>query len=283
MTSTLPIFHADTAYDVVICGGGLAGAALARQLRLSMPDLSVLVLDRVTYPVPKAAHKVGESTVEIAGFYLANVLQLREHMAVSHIPKLGLRYFWQNSSDDFAARSELGISDFSPNPSYQIDRGVLENDLFRLNTEAGIEIAQGAEVCGLELGSGDQQHVVRYKDGAGTMRSAACRWVVDALGRRRWIQQQLDLGKPPAVSGFNAAWFRVEGRLDLEDFVPDSNEAWHQRVPGRKRYQSTNHLMGPGYWIWLIPLSSGHTSVGVVASEQFHDAHHFLSLDAILA
>ena len=28
--------------------------------------------------------------------------------------------------------------------------------------------------------------------------------------------------------------------------------------------------MGPGYWAWIIPLSSGNTSIGVVT----HDSHH---------
>jgi len=31
-------------YDVVVCGGGLAGLTLSRQLKRAMPDLTVLVL-----------------------------------------------------------------------------------------------------------------------------------------------------------------------------------------------------------------------------------------------
>ena len=33
---------------------------------------------------------------------------------------------------------------------------------------------------------------------------------------------------------------------------------------------STNHLMGKGYWTWLIPLGSGSTSIGIVADEAIH-------------
>ncbi len=36
----------------------------------------------------------------------------------------------------------------------------------------------------------------------------------------------------------------------------------------RERWLSTNHLCGPGYWVWLIPLASGSHSVGIVADEK---------------
>ncbi|MGH9310707.1 MAG: NAD(P)-binding protein, partial [Vicinamibacterales bacterium] len=52
-------------YDAVIAGGGLAGLCLARQLRREAPGLRVLVAEKRRHPVPEAAFKVGESTVEI--------------------------------------------------------------------------------------------------------------------------------------------------------------------------------------------------------------------------
>ena len=33
---------------------------------------------------------------------------------------------------------------------------------------------------------------------------------------------------------------------------------------------STVHLMGKGYWVWLIPLGSGSTSIGIVADNDLH-------------
>ena len=56
--------------DVVICGGGFAGLLLARHLRQEMPELSVAVIDRMARPLPDAAHKVGESSVELGCQYL---------------------------------------------------------------------------------------------------------------------------------------------------------------------------------------------------------------------
>lgn len=263
------------AYDVAICGGGLAGATLARQLKLQHPEATVLVLDRQRYPVPVAAYKVGESTVEIAGFYFADSLRLQELMDRVHLPKLGLRYFW-GGRRPFAERPELGLSHYLRCKSYQIDRGLLENDLFQLNRQAGVEIVEGARVEDIRLERDPGWHEVTWLDDAGGAHRARARWVVDAMGRRRLLQEKLGLKKE--VSGkFNAVWFRVKGRLDLEDFVPDAVRPWHDRVPGRQRYHSTNHMMGPGYWIWLIPLGSGHTSVGIVTSAALHD---FATMDS---
>ena len=80
-------------YDVVICGGGLAGLTLARQLKLQKPNISVVVLDKMARPLPEASFKVGESTVEVGAFYLANTLQLTDYFEEQHLVKLGLRYF----------------------------------------------------------------------------------------------------------------------------------------------------------------------------------------------
>ena len=41
---------------------------------------------------------------------------------------------------------------------------------------------------------------------------------------------------------------------------------------------STNHLMGEGYWVWLIRLASGATSVGIVADPAFHSFDEFNTL-----
>ena len=79
---------------MVICGAGLAGLTLARQLRLTLPEASVCLIDRTAGPFPAAAFKIGESTVEVASVYLAEILQLRSYFERAHVTKMGLRYFY---------------------------------------------------------------------------------------------------------------------------------------------------------------------------------------------
>ncbi|MGH8655233.1 MAG: FAD-dependent oxidoreductase, partial [Gammaproteobacteria bacterium] len=80
------------------------------------------------------------------------------------------------------------------------------------------------------------------------------RWVVNAMGRRRFLQRKLGLLGLTVKSTMphSAAWWRVKGRADVCDLVSESKTRWHERVPGRMRYFSTTHLMGDGYWVWLI-------------------------------
>ncbi|MFY7822552.1 MAG: FAD-dependent monooxygenase, partial [Planktothrix agardhii] len=268
----------EEAYDLVICGGGLAGLTLARQLKLKKPNLSVVVLDRMTRPLPEAGFKVGESTVEVGAFYLANTIQLTDYFEQQHLTKLGLRYFFNNRETEFHKRPELGLSEFHLPNSYQIDRGKLENDLRQFNVDAGIELLEDCLVQEIDLAEGLQQHhKIIYTQGSGENKkthSIQARWVVDAMGRRRFLQRKLGLDKPNNQQ-FGAAWFRVDGRFDLSDFVPSSEIKWHNRVPNKNRYYSTNHLCGEGYWVWLIPLSTGYTSIGIVARQDIHPLKNY--------
>ncbi len=278
-------FSSETDYDVAICGGGLAGLTLARQLKLKQPNLSVVVLDKMARPLPEAGFKVGESTVEVGAFYLANTLQLTDYFDNQHLPKLGLRYFFKPQETEFHKRPELGLSEFHAPKSYQIDRGKLENDLRQFNIEAGIDLKEDCSVQDIELAEGlQQQHKIIYTQGSGANKKTHCiksRWVVDAMGRRRFIQKKLGLAKPNH-DNHSAVWFRVEGRFDVSDFVPASQEKWHHRVPNKNRFYSTNHLCGEGYWVWLIPLSTGYTSIGIVARQDIHPLKNYHNYELAL-
>jgi flavin-dependent dehydrogenase len=273
-----------TEYDVVICGGGLAGLCLARQLKLERNDISVLVLEKNRFPVREAAHKVGESTVEIAGFYFREILQLKDYFKNEQYTKCGLRYFFKEGFDDFALYPEVGLSEYASIDSYQIDRGKLENDLYLLNKQNGVSIVDNVTVEDIILKEGEINHEILYSERANGMdrRTVSCKWVVDASGRRSILQKKLGLRRK-LKSTCSSAWFRVKGRLDVSDFVPEDNIRWHLRVPHKIRYYSTTHLMGNGYWIWLIPLINGNTSVGIVVDENLHDYTEFNTLEKALS
>lgn len=141
-------------HDVIILGGGLAGLTLALQLKQQDPSIDVLVLERRAHPVPEAAHKVGESTVEIGAHYFANMLGLREHLEQAHIRKFGFRFFFSDGRRDIDRCTELGVSQILPTPSWQIDRGRFENFLGGEARRLDVQFVDGAVVRGIELRDG---------------------------------------------------------------------------------------------------------------------------------
>jgi flavin-dependent dehydrogenase len=253
-------------YDAVILGGGLAGLTLARQLHLEAPHIRVLVVEKRKHPVREAAFKVGESSVEIGAHYLQVVLKLESHLRAGQLEKLGLRYFFPHGDNrDLARRVELGPPTFPPVPSFQLDRGRLENLLLAELRQSGVEVLDDCSVKQIALEP--LNHTIGIETRDGQAREARARWVVDASGRAGLIKRQLGLARP-ADHGANACWFRVPERVMVDDW--SDNPEWRARVPSGQRWLSTNHLMGRGYWVWLIPLGSGSTSIGIVADGDLH-------------
>jgi len=266
--------NASTDHDVAIVGGGVAALTLALEIRRERPDTRILLIEPTLHPVPEITHTVGESTVEIAAHYLRDRLGLADHLQTSQIRKMGLRMFFSHDGNtDIARRTELGSSAFTPQVTYQIDRGRLENELNRRCLSEGVEIASG-RVRSVEFGLGARPHTLFVQRGDTTTPTTA-RWVVDASGRNRTLPRQLDLRRA-TEHNCNAVWLRVATEIDIGQWSDDPS--WQARLIEGDRALSTNHLMGEGYWVWLIRLPSGSTSVGIVADPAFHSFDRFNTL-----
>ncbi|HVR80891.1 MAG TPA: tryptophan 7-halogenase [Luteimonas sp.] len=252
--------------DVVILGGGLAGLTLAIQLKQRDPALDVVVLERHAHPVREAAFKVGESTVEIGAHYFADVLGFREHLENEQIRKFGFRFFFSEGREDIDRCTELGVSQLLPTPSWQLDRGRFENFLGEQARALGVEFRDGAVVRAIDVQPGDAPHAVAFEQ-HGESATLAVRWLVDASGRAGLLKRKLDLAQGNDHDA-NAVWWRVDGFIDPDDWSEDAQ--WLQRCDPPDRWRSTNHMCGPGYWFWLIPLASGAHSLGIVCDARMH-------------
>jgi flavin-dependent dehydrogenase len=246
--------------DVAILGGGMAGSLLARQLLRSVPGLRVGLFERSR----ERGYRVGESTVELGSNYLVRRLGLSRYLYEHHLPKNGLRYFFDDSerSLPLAEMTEIGSWNLPFHPAFQIDRARFDGDLLDMVEKAGADVRLGARVHGLELGERGASHCFRV-DEDGREQAFEARWLVDATGRSSLVARAKGLRVKDVGHRVGSTWGRFEGVADVDDMGPEDFRA---RVRHTSRGISTMHFCYPGYWVWFIPIKNGITSVGVVGA-----------------
>src|SRR5262245_53931265 len=229
--------------DVAVLGGGLAGNLLARQVRRRLPGLRVALFERST----ERSYKVGESTVEIASHYLIRRLGLSRYLYEQHLPKNGIRYFFDKPGCDaeLEQMSELGTVNMPFHPTFQIDRARMEGDLLEWNGRDGVDVRVGSEVADVEIGENGAPHVLALAGGE----RVSARWLVDAGGREGFLARRLDWRIPENEHRIGSVWARFEGMTDIDEY---GSEAFHARVRHTTRHLSTLHFLYQGYWIWII-------------------------------
>ena len=228
------------------------------------------MLERRAQPAPEAAHKVGESSVEIGAHYFDKVLGLGDHLKNQQLRKFGFRFFFSEGRRDIDQVTEIGASRYLAVPSFQIDRGIFENFLSAEVQNRGIRLVEGGMVRQIELAdsgsAAEAKHQVVYEH-EGVSHTVGAKWVVDACGRAGLLKRKLNLAEPNGHAA-HAVWFRIKDRIHLDQW--SDNTEWQERCDPQARWLSTNHLVGAGYWVWLIPLASGSHSVGIVADPAIH-------------
>src|ERR1700722_6847444 len=125
-------------YDVVVIGGGPAGSTLGSMLRTYDKDISVLILERDSFP----RDHVGESQLPIIGAYLDEIGVWDKIEAANFPIKVGATYRWGLTPDlwnfEFLPNAEF---DDQPRPgkyegqrlrtAFQVDRSVYDDILLR--------------------------------------------------------------------------------------------------------------------------------------------------------
>lgn len=196
------------------------------------------------------------------------------------MPKFGLRFFFNNGQESLDQAIEVGTSEFFPAPGYQVDRGRLENHLAQEVAEHGATLVEHASVNNVAFATDGGLHQVEFLRGE-QQDSVRSRWIVDASGRAGILKRRLNLAED-IDHNVNAVWFRLGAKICIDEWCEDPQ--WQSRT-GRvpRRWLSTNHLLGRGYWVWIIPLASGATSIGIVADPRLHPLSELNRFDAALA
>ncbi|MFL6656914.1 MAG: NAD(P)/FAD-dependent oxidoreductase, partial [Massilia sp.] len=243
-----------TLCDVLIIGASMAGSCLARQLKLRHPDMAITVLEKKR----EFDYGVGESMLEVFWDYAAKDLRLGTYLDNNFVTKHGLRFFFDNESKNLplTEMSEMGRAWDDAIPAHQINRKRFDEDLCRMNQEAGIEVLMNCAARDITLDA-EGGHLVTTHDG----RQFRCKWLVDAAGFQAPVARKLDLVEPNVDHPISSRWGRFKNTRPIDQVGDD---AWRERVNYNSRFKSTVHFMYEGYWFWMIPLEADVFSLGVV-------------------
>lgn len=253
-----------TDWDVIVVGGALSGSSTACLLLRKNPQLRILILERTE----QLKRRVGESTVEISAYFLGRVLGLTEHLLEKHLPKQGMRFWFANEQTKALDQcSETGPRYNVRLPGYQVDRAVLDEQVLANAVSDGAVLRRLVRVRKIHLVPGGAQ-TVEWDNAEGVLQTATARWVVDASGVAAILARQEGWQRPNAEHPTATCWSRWSGVRSLDDRkLAAKYPAWSHRVKGL-RSTATNHITGPGWWAWFIPLKGGDVSVGVVYDQR---------------
>lgn len=227
-------------FDVLVVGGGPAGSTVSTFLQRMGWRVGLVEKDR--HP----RFHIGESLLpwNVPIFDRLGVLAEVQKIGV---PKLAADFSLPHSA-------EFVRVDFSkamrPTPplAFQVRRAELDDLLLRTSAGSGVIVVEGARAIGVDLDDGS--HVrLDVEDSSGARFSWTGRFLIDAsgrdtlLGRSLGIKQRHPKHKSAALYGHFEGVERREGR--------DSG--------------NISIYWFPNGWIWMIPLTGGVTSVGVVA------------------
>jgi flavin-dependent dehydrogenase len=254
------------AYDVAIIGGALAGAATAILLLREQPKLRVLIVEKSA----AFGRRVGEATVEVSTYFLGRILGLTQYLNEAHLVKQGMRFWFANASTETLEDcSEIGGRYLARVPAFQVDRSALDEEVLRRAQVLGAELYRPATVQEVELVQGGQQTItLRREDKTETI---FARWVVDGSGVAALLARQNGWWRSNAEHPTTAAWARWRGVRDWDGYeLAKKFPEWASQCHGI-RGTATNHLVGDGWWAWIIPLKGGDVSVGVVFDQRLVD------------
>ncbi|MGI9309163.1 MAG: NAD(P)/FAD-dependent oxidoreductase [Gammaproteobacteria bacterium] len=232
----------DTHYsDVIIIGGGPAGTTAGTLL--CRKGWQVTLFEKETHP----RFHIGESLLP-GNLPIFEELGVLEDIKRIGIFKPGADFSMPDEPDSHTTfQFDRALGD-SPGYAYQVKRSEMDQLLFENCAANGVDCRQNHTVTKVALRS-NGLHELHIADERGLEQRWSCKFLIDASGRDTMLASQ-EKWKERNPSHASAALFTHFDKV--------------ARRPGSESGNISIYWFEGG-WIWMIPLSSGVTSVGVVA------------------
>lgn len=230
--------RAEVDVDVVVAGGGPAGATLATLV--SMQGHRVLLLDRATFP----RHRVGESLLPPTVHGICRLTGAAAAVERAGFPVTrGLRWEAGPGRRDLSYGSSRRLHR-SATTGYQVDRSVFDQILVDTARRQGVEVREGCTVTGV-LERGGRVGGLVYHNEQGQPREVRAQYVVDASGHDSPIAARVGARRAGGPEGSGVALF---GYLEA----------------GPATDAETLMAAYDFGWLWHAPLGAGRAAVGAL-------------------
>jgi len=275
-------------YDAVYMGAGLVSLMAAYHLLLhSRGTITVLLIDPRS-PSRDDEHKdlkVGESTTMISSLMLFQDLGLHDWLIENAPLKSANHYHWAKfptaTPTDTDATVNTQMTDYytleetlpTPIPTYHLHRGHTEAHILSLCLKKGAKYVRAtAQVEKIaQRGEEPRFHHIQYTT-TDTMKteSVYARHLVDGSGSAHILANHFGLleggfrpsnannamAMDPVMndSALSAVWFRIRNANMRQSSLHGDSESLVGKPVFLSEFHNTHHFMGPGYWVWGIPL-----------------------------
>lgn len=233
--------------DVLVIGAGPAGTVAASIIHKS--GLKVHMVEKEKFP----RFVIGESLLPRCMEALEEAELLDAVKAKGFQEKFGAKFVRGNEFCDFNFQEQFTDG---YKWTWQVPRGDFDNTLAEEVQRKGVKINFETTVTDIKFEGTDSTTTVIDKEGNTSFIKA--RFIVDSSGYGRVIPKLFNLDKPSHLP-------------------PRKSMFAHVNDPNRLKYEEPNRIMvvvhQPQTWIWVIPFSTGVSSVGFVGSPEFFKEH----------
>ncbi|RKR14518.1 flavin-dependent dehydrogenase [Maribacter vaceletii] len=232
--------------EVLIIGAGPSGSVAASYLHNN--GFKVKVVEKSTFP----RFVIGESLLPRCMDHFDEVDLLQPLKDFGFEVKSGARFMRGEEicNFDFAKKHGEGWD-----WTWQVPRADFDTILTNTLIERGVDIAFEQEVTDVVIT--DEGSTITLKNSKGEISKIFAKFIIDSSGYGRVLPRILDLDKPSPLPKHSSIFAHVKDT---------------KRPEGVEGTLITFDVLSKETWLWVIPFSNGHTSLGLVGPTEYMES-----------